>query len=826
MNRAQLVREKVTKLVPLLVRKNIKVTQRGVQAYVKTDTLTGDIQLINIPYIADDADDEFLAAIEGFLDHEVAHVLFTDFMVGSKANAEGLFNLWNIVEDARIEHAMAEMFKGSGFNLSKVGEFFLKNHTDKGLQKNAGKEAALSLLGMPAIRAWAGHKQFADYMADKWHLIENFQARVSTYAIKTLPHLTSSEDALVAAREIFKLMQEEKPEQPAQENKPEQKTGGDGETPEEQGNGPSDQDDAPKDDKQKPSKGEKSDKPDDKEKSDKSESGESDQTETDPESGEEGADGDQAETDPKQDGKKSKKGKKDKKKSDKSDDTDNQQDQENQSDTGDNESDDPAEEDAGAGDASDADAGDEAEGDQEQGQQSQGNEGMEDAQEGEQPESGDGERGDDDSGEPEESGGEQGNGKGKSGRDDQASSEEGGDDEGGQQGEGDDDAAGTGNNVDGSPTSQEPQLDDNGQVQDEATGEEYTSESETFIPPEQDNKFGDLANKVGGKLELGDLARPEGDYDEALAAILSMRSVKDSKAAPYLVYTKDYDVIEPLPEKHIRGVTQTHVQVMEDKVDHMLAPIQKSLERAIAARSAAVRTGGFRSGRLNAAALARLTTFNDPRAFTRKQESRTKDVAVGLLLDCSGSMNGKKIQVGSYACYGLSSVLERMGIKHEIMGFTTGNYLPDQMLHEQMKYNLKYSRHQSLYMPILKGFDERMTYDAKRRFAGLVEAKFLNCNVDGESVQVAATRLAQRRETRKILIVLSDGNPSGPGDPSAQRNHLKQVVQDVQKSGIDILGIGIMDDSPRVYYPKHVILNDLNELPATVIEEVRKLLLK
>ena len=151
------------------------------------------------------------------------------------------------------------------------------------------------------------------------------------------------------------------------------------------------------------------------------------------------------------------------------------------------------------------------------------------------------------------------------------------------------------------------------------------------------------------------------DYDSVLAEILTDRSAKESKGAEYLIYTKELDVIETFDPSGVMHM-DAYVKEMQDAVDHMVGPLQKDLERAIAARSAATFTAGHRSGRINPGALARLTAFGDDRAFRRKHVSETKDVAVELLVDFSGSMSGEKIEVAIKTAYGLSSVLERMGI--------------------------------------------------------------------------------------------------------------------------------------------------------------------
>ncbi len=258
----------------------------------------------------------------------------------------------------------------------------------------------------------------------------------------------------------------------------------------------------------------------------------------------------------------------------------------------------------------------------------------------------------------------------------------------------------------------------------------------------------------------------------------------------------------------------------------MVAPLQKDLERAIAARYASTWSAGHRSGRLHSSALARLTTFNDDRAFRRKHVNNSKDVAVSLLVDCSGSMNGAKIRTAAYAAYGLSSVLDRMNINHEVLGFTTLKGMPPECRTEEKRLDVRYARQRSLYIPVLKSFGERLATENKKRFAALPEVYWLSENVDGESVQIAATRLMQRRESRKILIVLSDGQPACPGDFAALQRHLKKVVKDVERQGVDVLGLGIMSEAPKHYYSKYTLLNNLAELPTTVIGEIKRLLMQ
>ena len=656
MNRAIAVREKLGRLVALLTEKQIKVTQRGAKAFVLYDR-GGRPVTVNVPYIPDDAADDFLDAIEGFLDHEVAHILFTDYKALEAAAKMGVKLLHNIIEDAFIEKKMAEHFAGSGLNLRNVGEFFLRTYTDVKIREEGADVEGY--LVVPMIRALSGQSVYQDYMKDKWALVARWMKVMGEYATEALPKIKSSADGLAVAIRIKELMEllPEADEPGEGEGKGKGKGKGKG-----QGKGKG------KGDKSKPAK-------------------------TPPEPAEEPEDDEGSEPVP--------------------------------------------EDDEGVGE--DDFAPPEASGDEEAGDEGAGS-----AAPG---------KGDEDKDEEEGEGGATGTP---------------GDDEGGS---------------------------------DPTSGESAPS-AEEDAPTWKDFEEG------------------MGDFSEKVAEALTATAVEEMRDAEYRVYSTDFDKIEPLV---VRGDADRYVKSLQDSVDHMVAPLQKDLERAVAARSASVFSAGHRSGRLHAAALTRLTMFGDERAFRRKHESTSKDVAVSLLIDLSGSMQREnKVMVATQAAYALASVLDRMNITNEVLGFTTAGGMPSEM-HEE---GIRYARHERLYIPIIKAFSERLNIEVKKRFSVLPHEVSLRENVDGESVQIAATRILQRKEQRKILIVLSDGQPACPGDSESLRRHLKKTVAQVEKMGVEVLAIGILSSAPESFYTRSVVLNKLEELPNTVIGQIKKLLMK
>ncbi|HDR9086324.1 TPA: hypothetical protein QDB10_002215 [Burkholderia vietnamiensis] len=727
-NHVLILREAITKIVPMLTQRSVKVTQQGTRAYVAYSRKTHAIERVNLPYIPDDADDELLAATQGFLDHEVGHILFTDQKAVVKAEKQGIHWLHNLVEDTFVERKMGERFPGSGGHLTRMHGFFLREFIDGQLKE--APEQAKQILLVPAFRAFAGQPAFVDYMSDKWDQIEDVVDKLGKDFPKMLKSVESSWDSLKVAEEAKKRLSKTTPKPKAPPPPPPPPSTPEPPTPEDESADPPDpgmSDESNQD--EQPTAGDSS-------------SGVDPSPEDDLTGGEDPPPADDAdvsagsEPEPEPNG-------------------------EDIRDT-------PEPENSADGDT-DGDADPEGEGD-EGGEQEQGD-GMPGGDAAQGDESADG-----------------------SGDADDADDED---------GEGEDGASGA-SGADG----EEPEGDSSGTTP--GAGD----------PGESDEPAPSLFDELNES--------PMTDFDEAAAEALSKTARDATKGSSYSLFSRDFDDVSVLEVEE--GFNQDMVTRMQEKVDHMIGPLQKSLERAVAARSASVWTGGHKSGRLHGPSLARIRVGRDD-VFRRRQVNKTKDVAVELLVDCSGSMwSHRKIVIAAYSAYALSSVLDQLGIANEVLAFTTKDFpraVQQQMMKEEAEGGFTYTRRTALRLAIVKSYTERMTPDIRRRFAQLAHCDdMMQENVDGESVQIAARRLMQQRSERKILKVLSDGMPACNGTSAALDNHLKEVVRQIEASGIDVVGLGILTDAVKEFYRSNVVLNDVNDLPTTVMKELQRLLLK
>ena len=321
---------------------------------------------------------------------------------------------------------------------------------------------------------------------------------------------------------------------------------------------------------------------------------------------------------------------------------------------------------------------------------------------------------------------------------------------------------------------------------------------------------------------MDDLLEALKDFDEEMAKLLSeeARSAVDSGNVEYPIFSTEWDEVVPA-KKAKNFLTVERVEALtKDKIGVMA----KSLERGIAAQAKKAWNAGQRKGRVAPGALFK-TAVGDDRIFRTRYETKAKNTAISLVVDCSGSMRGTKIKLASEASFGIASVLERLRIPFEVIGFTTteNRDMRQAVISDATPYG--WSRTVPLYMPVFKPFGGKFDSDAKSKIAALSEnPSWLSENIDGECIQIAARRLAKQKSERKIMIVLSDGSPCCPYTKNL-RPHLKKVVNSLNEDNIEVIAIGIQTDCVREYYKKNVVINNIDELPETTMKELTKLLL-
>lgn len=232
----------------------------------------------------------------------------------------------------------------------------------------------------------------------------------------------------------------------------------------------------------------------------------------------------------------------------------------------------------------------------------------------------------------------------------------------------------------------------------------------------------------------------------------------------------------------------------------------EQVRRLIQVRSAVQYQGGYKSGKLNGRHLYRrnlppevVSEDYRQRLFRRKIENDTLDVAISLLVDCSGSMAGSKFVNAVTACSILSHAFDAvLRIPLEILGHTSSG------------------RH-GLEMAIVKPFSRPYK-------AGEVGSRFarfsnqMNGNADADALWFQYRRLIATKNKRKIMVVLSDGSPTDGASGSNPSYALKETVRQItDERRVEVYGIGIEDANVSRFYPKNIVIHDSSDLESKLL---------
>ena len=238
-----------------------------------------------------------------------------------------------------------------------------------------------------------------------------------------------------------------------------------------------------------------------------------------------------------------------------------------------------------------------------------------------------------------------------------------------------------------------------------------------------------------------------------------------------------------------------------------VARLAKKLLRVLMARQ--VREWRFDrdEGLLDASRLAPMIASRGiVRPFKEETESSFPSTVVTLLIDHSGSMRGRPMQIAALTVEIFVRVLERCNVRCEVLGFTTREWDGGEPGREWAAagYPENPGRLNALEHIVIKGAD--VPWRRARAGLGLfMRDEELKENIDGEALAWAHRRLLARSEKRRILVVVSDGMPTDEATLAANGYdyldaHLRQVIDGIEaRSPVQLAAIGIGHDVSRFY---------------------------
>jgi len=392
-------------------------------------------------------------------------------------------------------------------------------------------------------------------------------------------------------------------------------------------------------------------------------------------------------------------------------------------------------------------------------------------------------------------------------------------------------------------------LDDEGgdDPGDEKThGDEEEQSKENDNSENEDDGVADAAEDQSGDESEGpdsdsdmseqDFEQAEDDADGAAenARISSIRAkFEGDSGMRYRAYTVEYDETAEASElcdaEELQRLRRTLDRQLEN-LHSVVSRLANKLQRRLMAQQNRSWIFDLDEGVLDAARLARVIVDPmQPLSYKRERELEFRDTVVTLLIDNSGSMRGRPISIAAICADIMARTLERCSVKVEILGFTTRAWKGGQAREKWVADGrpLNPGRLNDLRHIIYKAADTPWRR-ARSSLGLMMKEGLLKENIDGEALLWAHSRLVGRPESRRIMMVISDGAPVDDTTSSANggaylERHLRDVIAQIEnRSPVELIAIGIGHDVTR-YYKRAVTIVDVEQLAGVMVDKLAEL---
>lgn len=205
---------------------------------------------------------------------------------------------------------------------------------------------------------------------------------------------------------------------------------------------------------------------------------------------------------------------------------------------------------------------------------------------------------------------------------------------------------------------------------------------------------------------------------------------------------------------------------------------------------------GLRSGLLDTGKLAEAVQGVE-NIYRQERTVRADRMAVCILVDESGSMDGEKIQAARDTAILLNEALSTVrNVDLYIYGHTTEN---------------------GSFVKLNAYREGRLRTD--RYALGSIEADW--SNIDSRAIREAAARVRARTREKCLFFVISDGAPCEP------TRNVKEAVRELSRDGFSFVSIGIdFEYDPSEMYDNHVSMTDLSTLAPELGKMIKKAIIE
>jgi cobaltochelatase CobT len=352
----------------------------------------------------------------------------------------------------------------------------------------------------------------------------------------------------------------------------------------------------------------------------------------------------------------------------------------------------------------------------------------------------------------------------------------------------------------------------------------WTCDAAAHIPHEDAPSASPLPFELRRKLNIRTLPR-RGDPGATAAPLKKWHECSDDSdgsvgsgaimrggmmETPYRAFNTAYDrVVNASDLVDHAELAELHLKLEAElgSIRPVVARLAKRLLRVLMARQTRHWRFDLEEGVIDGSRLAALVSSRGTaRPFKEEGESPFPSTVVTLLIDHSGSMRGRPMLIAALTVEIFARVLERCGVRCEILGFTTRDWDGGEPARAwaEKGYPANPGRLNALEHIVIKSAD--VPWRRARIALGLfLHDEMLKENIDGEALEWAHGRLLARPERRKVLVVVSDGTPMDEATLAANgheylESHLQRVLTAIEsRSPVQLAAIGIGHDVSLFY---------------------------
>ncbi len=295
-------------------------------------------------------------------------------------------------------------------------------------------------------------------------------------------------------------------------------------------------------------------------------------------------------------------------------------------------------------------------------------------------------------------------------------------------------------------------------------------------------------------------------------------AVSDVFGELYEVFTTDFD-------REVRGADMyriTQRETLRRQLDSLIRAqaisvprLAQRLQRIFAISHLAGWDFGEDEGFIDGRRLSQLVSNPaNHRVFKKEKSAPHCDTVLTFLVDTSGSMKQQRYETVAVLVDIYTRALELAGVKTEILGFSTDGWSGGKSLKAWKKAGSpEHPGRLNDRLHIIYKDADTSWRRSRLSVASMLHTSHYREGLDGEAMQWACERLSARNESRKCVVMISDGAPmdsatSQQNSEAYLHQHLSRVVDEWNRHrDFDIAAIGI--DLDMEYFFDNALSVDL-----------------